>query len=145
MNPSKDFQQDYLNLRDSVSSAQIAKDEHIPAAYLEQILFILKKKSWVRSLRGPSGGYILAKKPSDIRIRRILKDLEPSKLKAGDTHMTHGSKSPRLSSRAAHLFWLNLSKTLESFLDSWTLQGLLDEARAKNPKPGRSQRLDFTI
>ena len=56
----------------SVSVSQIAKKEGLSVAYLEQILNALKKKGFVKSVRGPQGGYVLTKKPSEIRLDELL-------------------------------------------------------------------------
>ncbi|HTL70545.1 MAG TPA: Rrf2 family transcriptional regulator, partial [Candidatus Eisenbacteria bacterium] len=49
----------------SLPVSQIARKEHLSVAYLEQILNGLKRKGFVKSVRGPQGGYVLAKKPSE--------------------------------------------------------------------------------
>ena len=56
----------------SLPVSQIARKEGISIAYLEQILHALKRKGVVKSLRGPQGGYVLAKKPSDITLQSLL-------------------------------------------------------------------------
>ena len=60
----------------SLSVSQIAKKEGISVAYLEQILNALKKKGLVKSVRGPQGGYILTKKPSEIDLEALFYTLE---------------------------------------------------------------------
>lgn len=50
----------------------IAKKQHIPLRFLEQVLSSLKKAGLVESTRGAQGGYVLAKPASEIRISDIL-------------------------------------------------------------------------
>ncbi len=48
----------------------------MPARFLEQVLHALKKAGLVTSLRGAQGGYVLAKKPSEISLADVLEVLE---------------------------------------------------------------------
>lgn len=51
----------------------ISKKKKIPQKYLEQILLILKGTGYVRSKRGPLGGYELAKAPENISVAEIIR------------------------------------------------------------------------
>ncbi|NRD76536.1 Rrf2 family transcriptional regulator [Bacillus sp. BRMEA1] len=55
---------------------EIAEKTHVSINYLEQILLQLKKLGYVTSKRGAKGGYLLYKKPSDISIGEVIRDLE---------------------------------------------------------------------
>ena len=54
----------------------IAEEEDISENYLEQIMEPLKKAGLVRSIRGAQGGFLLAKKPGDIKVREAIEVLE---------------------------------------------------------------------
>lgn len=54
----------------------IADRQKISNKYLEQLVGIIKTAGLVRSLRGPHGGYVLAKPPQDIKLSEIVKTLE---------------------------------------------------------------------
>lgn len=54
----------------------IGERQGIPARYLEQIFQRLRKSGLVRGKRGPGGGYILARAPSEITLRHIVEGLE---------------------------------------------------------------------
>jgi Rrf2 family protein len=54
----------------------IAKRQHLPARYLEQILLSLKRAGFLESKRGVSGGYYLAKHPREITIGAIIRVME---------------------------------------------------------------------
>lgn len=54
----------------------IAERQKISNKYLEQLVGIIKTAGLVRSLRGPHGGYVLAKPPQDIKLSEIVKVLE---------------------------------------------------------------------
>ena len=54
----------------------IAQAQRIPAKFLEQILLTLKRSGYVRSSRGPQGGYQLAKPADEITIAEIVRILD---------------------------------------------------------------------
>ena len=54
-------------------SIDIARGKDIPRKYLEQILLILKRGGYVKSARGSSGGYHLARNPQDITLAEIVR------------------------------------------------------------------------
>jgi Rrf2 family protein len=53
--------------------ADIAEEAGVPRKFLEQILLELRKRGILRSLRGRSGGYLLAKSPKDISFADIIR------------------------------------------------------------------------
>jgi Rrf2 family iron-sulfur cluster assembly transcriptional regulator len=55
-----------------VSISQIASEENLSPEFLEQIFFKLKKAGVIRSVRGPKGGFVLNKDPSEITVKTIL-------------------------------------------------------------------------
>lgn len=56
--------------------AEIASRQQIPDRYLEQMLTSLRRSRILRSIRGPRGGYQLARPPSEIRIAEVVACLE---------------------------------------------------------------------
>jgi Rrf2 family protein len=61
---------------DHVSLACIAERQVISIRYLEQVAVILRRAGFIRSVKGASGGYALAKQPEDIVIGDALRVLE---------------------------------------------------------------------
>lgn len=59
-----------------VSLGGIADIEEIPIRYLEQIFGRLRSAGIVKGRRGPGGGYVLCKKPSDISLLDVIRVLE---------------------------------------------------------------------
>jgi len=72
-----------------VSLASVAERQRISARYLEQVAVILKRSGFIRSVKGASGGYILAKAPSEILVGDVLRALE------GDMSVVDASGSNR--------------------------------------------------
>ena len=59
-----------------VSLKAIAEAERLPLAYLERIAALLKKEGLVTSTRGAHGGYLLAQRPEEITMDRVVLALE---------------------------------------------------------------------
>ena len=106
----------------AVSVSQIAKDEGISAAYLEQILNRIKKKNWVKSVRGPRGGYVLTARPYKITIASIFKALGEDVRIAQPKEITKPPRQRPLAHEAATLFWKRLSLGLVETLTQLDLQ-----------------------
>ncbi len=68
---SKDYQ-----FNKPVKIKDIAARANIPQNYLEQLLNILKKDGFVKSIRGAYGGYMLSTHPSNIKVLDIIRSLE---------------------------------------------------------------------
>jgi Rrf2 family protein len=59
-----------------VALASVADRQKISVRYLEQVVIILRRAGFIRSVKGASGGYCLAKLPQDIVIGDVLRVLE---------------------------------------------------------------------
>ncbi len=59
-----------------MSVPQISKAERIPPNFLEQILVRLRRKGFVRSIRGKKGGYMLALPPYEITVLDVIEAVE---------------------------------------------------------------------
>jgi Rrf2 family protein len=126
----------------SLSVSQIAKKEGISVPYLEQILNSLKRKGLVKSVRGPQGGYVLAKKPSEISLESLFYTLEekPSAALNGKLQVTPETDEVAIANL---MFWGKLKASLEKGLSEITLKDLLDDARKL--KKGKSTASPYTF
>ena len=113
-----------------VSLKDIAARQEISKKYLEQIVAMLNRPDILRTNRGYQGGYRLAKPASEYTVGDILR-------------ITEGGLSPVacLDSDAAHCeraencatlpVWQGLYKVINEYLDSKTLQDILDEQQER--------------
>ena len=113
-----------------VSLKEIARREDIPLNYLEQLFFRLKKGEIVRSVRGPGGGYILARLSSQILVGDIVATVEEplnpvSCLDEGST------ACHKVSRCVTHNVWKGLGERIRGFLDSINLEDLTIEAQER--------------
>lgn len=112
----------------SLAVSQIAKKEGISVAYLEQILNALKKKGLLKSVRGPQGGYALAKKPADISLESLLYALEGKPLLENGQNVDLSPEKDEIGI-AHNLFWKRFKSSIEKALGEVSLKELIDEAR----------------
>ncbi len=61
-----------------MQSSEIALRRHIPEQYLDQLLTVLRKAGFIRSMRGPSGGHELVRDPATISVFDVIQSLEGS-------------------------------------------------------------------
>ena len=130
-----------------VSAALIAKRQALSVAYLEQLLHRLKKQGIVSSVRGPRGGYVLAKDPQRITMADVVRILDGVN-SAGNGHgrpivrRSVGSRN-RLREEAhdAHAqlivqaVWRCVHERLTQSLGAVTLHDLCEEVRAEAGEP----------
>lgn len=64
------------NKKSHIQIKDIAESQKIPINYLEQLLLILKKSGFVKSIRGKEGGYTLDMPPHKIKLIDVLQTLE---------------------------------------------------------------------
>ena len=113
-----------------VSLKEIAQREEIPLSYLEQLFFRLKNGGIVTSIRGPGGGYILARSSAMIKVGEIVTTVEEPLSPVAC--MDEGSDGCAKKSRCVtHNIWKGLGERIRGFLDAITLEDLTVEARGK--------------
>lgn len=106
-----------------VTIRQISESQDVSVSYLEQILNTLRKSGIIQSVKGPGGGYVLAREPEHISIGEILRELEGPVAITSCLDPSEGCI--RVDSCVTHLLWKSLGENIERFLDSMTLQDLL--------------------
>ncbi|EYC51607.1 DNA-binding protein [Hylemonella gracilis str. Niagara R] len=122
-----------LALRQSngpVTLAAISQRQQISLSYLEQLFGKLRRHELVESTRGPGGGYTLARKAADITVADIILSVdEPlDATQCGGKENCQGNDGGRCMT---HELWSALNTRMVEFLDSVTLQKLVDEQLAK--------------
>lgn len=116
-----------------VSLGEIAERQDISLAYLEQLFVKLRRADIVESVRGPGGGYRLAKDPDAIRLTTILSAVDESmdalSKGAGASGASSGSRAQSLSNR----FWESLSAHVYVFLHQARLSDIITNQMAPCP------------
>jgi Rrf2 family protein len=104
---------------------EVAERQEVSVAYLEQILNTLRKAGLILSVKGPGGGYLLSRGPAHISIGAVLNALEGPVAITSCLDPTEGCS--RVDTCVTHLLWRSLGEKIEAFLNTITLDDLLNE------------------
>lgn len=106
-----------------ISLKDIAERQEISNKYLEQIIAMLNKAGYLKTARGNSGGYKLAKKPNEYVIGDILRATE------GDLTLTYclteEGECKRKENCKTYSFWKGLDNLINEYVNSKTLEDLM--------------------
>ena len=108
---------------DPVTSAEIATRQHIPEAYLNQLLITLRKAGLVRSVRGPKGGHELAYPPDRITLADAVIALEGGYSPVADLDRSPNPDEPA-EAEILRGVWRQVDAVIGQVLESTTLDGL---------------------
>ena len=121
------------------SLAEIALDEDLPRAYLEQLVTSLRDAGLVTSTRGARGGYELGDHPTKIRMSDVLRALEGpiAPMICATDAPDHATTCDRTSSYTVNVLWIRVRDAIVGALDGMTLADLV-------PLPGAPTNLSTT-
>ena len=108
----------------------VAKRQGISEKYLEQIISILNKAGFVRSVRGPQGGYSLSRTPADYTVGMILRLTEGS-LCPVDCAAEENGSCDREDPCVTRMLWKKLDDAISSVVDHVSLEELLSWQNAR--------------
>ena len=116
-----------------VTLSAISQRQNISLSYLEQLFGKLRRHELVESVRGPGGGYTLARLARNITVADIIfavdEPLDATNC-AGKKDCTSGTDGkPGIC--MTHELWSTLNRKMVDFLDSVSLQDLVDQQRMK--------------
>lgn len=116
-----------------LSLAEISKRQDISLPYLEQLFVKLRRAGLVESVRGPGGGYRLARPASKIRVSEILGAVDETvsamHTGAGASGAVSGSRAQSLTNR----LWEGLSAHVYVFLHQTRLSDVVENDLAPCP------------
>jgi len=106
-----------------IALADIARRQGISLSYLEQLFSRLRKRSLVASVRGPGGGYRLARVAAQIPVAEVIAAVDESvdATRCGGAHNCQND-SPCLT----HDLWQDLSARIYEYLSCISLQDLAE-------------------
>lgn len=111
-----------------VKLAEISKRQQISLSYLEQLFGKLRQRKLVESVRGPGGGYCLAKNMEHVSVADIILAVdEPiDSTQCGGKENCHNDKKCM-----THDLWTSLNALIFNHLGAVTLKQLVDDQRVK--------------
>ena len=113
-----------------VALKDIADRQNISKKYLEQIIPIFNKSDILKTTRGSQGGYKLSKSPDKYTVGEILRLTEGS-LAPVDCLNQDPIECDRSGECATLPVWQGLNRVINEYLDSITLQDILDQQRER--------------
>jgi len=106
-----------------ITLTDIAQRQGISLSYLEQLFSRLRKRSLVSSVRGPGGGYRLARQASEIQVAEVISAVDENV----DTTRCRGGHNCRNEGPClTHDLWQDLSTRIYEYLNRISLQDLID-------------------
>jgi Rrf2 family protein len=123
-----------LHIRD------ISKSQDIPQRFLEQILLQLKRAGYVRSRKGPNGGYHLSKPPDDINVAEVIRVMDGPLAPIDCVSVTSHEICPHEDHCGLKWLWKEVRDSVAQILERTTFEELAEKtrlARAARKKTGR--------
>ena len=111
-----------------VTLKEIADRESLSLSYLEQLFVKLRRGGLVESVRGPGGGYCLARAAGEIRVDEIIDSVEETLVPV--SCMDNAGQCACTDQCVTHGVWHGLANRIREFLASITLEDLTREAQA---------------
>ena len=125
-----------------VRSREIAKRQGVPHRYLEQVMQRLVHAGVLRGVRGPRGGYLLARERRRItlgQIARVVRELENlDEDKAADA-------ASELADQVLQPIWNEMKEEMMNRLDKVTIEDLCRNATGLGIRRASEAKLDYTI
>lgn len=119
---------------------EISDAQDVPRAYLAKIFQQLSKKGFVKSFRGPEGGFLLLKLPKDISLFETIEAIE------GPMHLNecliHDGYCPRDKVCPIHDVWREAQSRFIGFLNESNFADLAEAGRKKSPKTQKAANLN---
>lgn len=126
----------------AVTLADIAQRQGISLSYLEQLFARLRRHGLVDSIRGPGGGYNLAKDPDEISVAQIVVAINEN---IDATGCGSDNKCPDDEICLTHYLWEKLSDRIYEFLNSITLSDLVSRDNVREIASRQNERTQGTI
>lgn len=108
---------------------EISAAQDIPARFLEQILLTLKRAGYLRSRKGPNGGYYLAKAPSEINVAEVIRVMDGPLAPIDCVSVTAHEVCPREDFCGLRWLWKDVRDCVAGILESTTFEDLSEKTK----------------
>tara|TARA_B100000678_G_scaffold103025_1_gene86013 strand:- start:74 stop:514 length:441 start_codon:yes stop_codon:yes gene_type:complete len=114
-----------INTDQPTNLTEISLRQGISISFLEQIFLKLKKNNLVKSSRGPSGGYLLAQSPEEIKLSSIIKAVDERVKTLGCKRESKKGCNGKSIKCITHNLWDDLENHINKFFEDNTLNDIL--------------------
>ncbi|MDN5841918.1 MAG: Fe-S cluster assembly transcriptional regulator IscR [Alcaligenaceae bacterium] len=130
-----------------VTLAAISQRQNISLSYLEQLFGKLRRHELVDSVRGPGGGYTLARSARHMTVADLVFAVdEPlDATSCGGKENCDIGRNGQSGKCMTHDLWATLSRKMVEYLDSVTLQDLVDQQRMRQLRESTQARTKVPI
>ncbi|CAM3440669.1 Fe-S cluster assembly transcriptional regulator IscR [Bordetella sputigena] len=130
-----------------VTLAAISQRQNISLSYLEQLFGKLRRHELVDSVRGPGGGYSLARLARNVTVADIIFAVdEPlDATSCGGKQDCTSGKDGKSGKCMTHELWATLNRKMVDYLDSVSLQDLVDQQRVRQLQEASNQAQNGTV
>jgi Rrf2 family protein len=125
-----------------VQSQDIARRLGLPRRYLEQVLQQLVRAGVLKGVRGPRGGYRLARERRRVSVGEVVRIVQGMEEPVGDDT---GTSESALSTRVIGPFWDEVEQDLMTRLDAVSIEDLCREAESQAVESEGRRSFDFVI
>lgn len=127
---ASDDRSGFERFRSDVTIRSVSERQGISYKYLEQIITVLSRAGYVKSIRGSQGGYKLARPAEEYTVGMILRLIEGSLVPVACME-DEPNQCPRSAECVTLDVWKQLGDAINSVLDNITLADLVNKTRAK--------------
>jgi Rrf2 family iron-sulfur cluster assembly transcriptional regulator len=120
---------------------EISERQNISLHYLEQLFRRLRKGSVVKSVRGPGGGYVLARTMDEISVREVLTSVGENINPAKDLIGSGDLKSDTVEFVLTKSYFENLGTIMQDYLTTTSVGDLIRKARGQQELPKSGAQL----
>jgi Rrf2 family cysteine metabolism transcriptional repressor len=118
----------------------ISERQDIPERFLEQILLLLKRAGYLRSKKGPNGGYYLARPPAEITVAEIIRVMDGPLAPIDCVSVTAREVCPREGFCGLRWLWKECRDALAEILERTTFADLAEKTKAAKKKARRAAK-----
>ena len=110
-----------------ISLTEISLRQNISLSYLEQLFLKLRSKNLVKSVRGPNGGYILARSASEVKISNIIAAVEEKVKSLNCKKESKKGCNNKNVKCITHNLWDELETHINNFFEKKKLEDLVNK------------------
>ena len=119
-----------------MSLKEVAQKQRLSETYLEQLIAHLRKAGLVTSVRGAQGGYELSRRPEEITVGEIIRELE-GPLAPSECVLDDEPECSNADYCVTRLIWEKIMDSINNVIDSITLNDMInDYYKLKQKKEG---------